>query len=85
MSFFKKVLHTPKTTSEVAQSANMPTQNLHLTDVLPTNKRPWWKTPHLVKLNLLLTVPMVTGYLIGFDSSMLNGLQSVPVWISGEL
>jgi hypothetical protein len=55
-----------------------------LSSVLPQRTQPWWKTPHLVKLNLLLSVPMMTGYLIGFDSSMMNGLQSVPVWISGE-
>ncbi|KAL0943527.1 hexose transporter protein (Lactose permease) [Colletotrichum truncatum] len=47
---------------------------------LPQDSKPWWKTPHLLRLNFLLTVPMMTGYLIGFDSSMLNGLQSVPVW-----
>ncbi|KAG7432302.1 Lactose permease [Fusarium oxysporum f. sp. raphani] len=48
--------------------------------VLPPSPKPWWRTPHLLKLNFLLTVPMITGYLIGFDSSMLNGLQSVPIW-----
>ncbi|KAH7141908.1 general substrate transporter [Dactylonectria macrodidyma] len=57
-------------------------EHVNLQSVLPQNSKPWWKTPHLVKLNFLLTVPMMTGYLIGFDSSMLNGLQSVPVWIS---
>lgn len=70
--------------SDVAQKEGDPSHRLDLTEVLPSSGNPWWKTPHLIKLNLLLTVPMMTGYLIGFDSSMLNGLQSVPVWISGE-
>ena len=58
-------------------------QHIDLQSVLPLQKKPWWKTTHLIKLNLLLTVPMFTGYLVGYDSSMLNGVQSVPVWISG--
>ncbi|KAL1866665.1 hypothetical protein VTK73DRAFT_4568 [Phialemonium thermophilum] len=59
---------------------NVPLEHFDLASVLPQDSRPWWKTPHLIRLNLLLTVPIMTGYLIGFDSSMLNGLQSVPVW-----
>lgn len=61
-----------------------PVPQIDLQSALPNNPKPWWKTPHLVKLNFLLTVPMITGYLIGYDSSMLNGLQSVPVWIAGS-
>ncbi|KAM0421014.1 hypothetical protein ACHAPT_011257 [Fusarium lateritium] len=64
-----------------SENAGGTTHYTDLSSVLPIT-RPWWKTPHLVKLNLLLTVPMMTGYLIGFDSSLLNGMQSVPVWIS---
>lgn len=82
---FSKLAPKDSPGPEMAQGTNEPTRNLDLSSVLPVSKLPWWKTPHLVKLNLLLTVPMMTGYLIGFDSSMLNGLQSVPVWISGQL
>lgn len=60
-------------------------RELDLSTVMPQNPRPWWKQSHLVRLNFLLTVPIMTGYLIGFDSSMLNGLQSVPQWNDGEL
>lgn len=52
--------------------------------VIPKSEKPRWRTEWLQKLNLLLTVPMFTGYLIGFDSSMLNGIQSVPVWVEGS-
>lgn len=54
-----------------------------LTDVVPRSDKFWWQTPHLLSLNLRLTVPLMTGYLIGFDSSMLNGIQSVPIWVDG--
>jgi len=43
-------------------------------------KKAWWRVPHLVKLNLLLLIPFLTSYVGGFDSSMLNGIQSVPAW-----
>ncbi|KAI8653490.1 MFS domain-containing protein [Fusarium keratoplasticum] len=71
----------PKLTS-ASENVGGTTHYADLSSVLPQRTQPWWKTPHLVKLNLLLSVPMMTGYLIGFDSSMMNGLQSVPVWIS---
>ncbi|KAJ3547442.1 hypothetical protein NM208_g1514 [Fusarium decemcellulare] len=69
------------TAASAVENADEPVDHVNLQSVLPHNPKPWFKTPHLVKLNLLLTVPMMTGYLIGFDSSMLNGLQSVPIWI----
>lgn len=46
--------------------------------------KPWWKIPHLVKLNLVLIIPLITSYAAGFDGSMMNGLQSVPVWQEGK-
>ncbi|KAG9075113.1 hypothetical protein FRC06_010262, partial [Ceratobasidium sp. 370] len=40
----------------------------------------WWKHRHLLILNLMLVVPLVTSYVNGFDGSMMNGLQSVAEW-----
>ncbi|KAG9104819.1 hypothetical protein FRC06_008049, partial [Ceratobasidium sp. 370] len=40
----------------------------------------WWKHRHLLILNLMLVIPLVTSYANGFDSSMMNGLQSVTGW-----
>ncbi|KAG9077698.1 hypothetical protein FS749_010386 [Ceratobasidium sp. UAMH 11750] len=37
----------------------------------------WWQHSHILCLNLLLLVPLVTSYANGFDGSMMNGLQSV--------
>ncbi|KAK7408885.1 hypothetical protein QQX98_008946 [Neonectria punicea] len=59
---------------EDAQTANS------RADVFPGNGKYWWQVPHLLKLNLLLLIPLITSYVSGFDGSMLNGMQSVPVW-----
>ncbi|QRV80018.1 Sugar (and other) transporter [Ceratobasidium sp. AG-Ba] len=40
----------------------------------------WWQHSHILALNLLLLVPLVTSYANGFDGSMMNGLQSVEQW-----
>ncbi|KAL2786510.1 hypothetical protein BJX66DRAFT_342104 [Aspergillus keveii] len=45
-------------------------------------EQPWYRVPHLLRLNLLLMVPLLTSYLVGFDGSMLNGIQTVPAWQS---
>lgn len=52
---------------------------------LCTTDKPWWRVPHLVKLNMMLLVPFITSYVGGFDSSMLNGIQTLPQWQEGEL
>ena len=46
-------------------------------------EKPWWRLSHLVKLNLWLLVPLITSYVSGFDGSMLNGMQSLPIWQQG--
>lgn len=40
----------------------------------------WVKNAGLVKLNLVLLLPLVSSYATGFDSSMMNGLQSLDTW-----
>lgn len=54
-----------------------------LSDVIPDYGKPWFKVPHIARLNLLLLVPLITSYVSGFDGSMLNGMQSVPRWQEG--
>ncbi|KAH8896058.1 general substrate transporter [Thozetella sp. PMI_491] len=71
------MLNAPKTEETTATA----TPIIGIESVIPQNSEPWWKTGHLIKLNALLTVPIITGYLIGYDGSMLNGVQSVPAWI----
>ncbi|KAG9099118.1 hypothetical protein FS749_002078 [Ceratobasidium sp. UAMH 11750] len=40
----------------------------------------WWKHRHILILNLMLVMPLATSYANGFDSAMMNGLQSVGEW-----
>jgi len=50
--------------------------------VLPANPKPWYRTGHLIRLNLILLVPLFSASTVGFDSAMMNGLQSLPQWKS---
>ncbi|OAK96923.1 general substrate transporter [Phaeosphaeriaceae sp. SRC1lsM3a] len=51
-----------------------------LAAVLPNDDRPWYRVPHLLKLNLTLLVPLISAGAVGYDGSMMNGLQSLPQW-----
>ncbi|RXG44375.1 hypothetical protein VDGE_04974 [Verticillium dahliae] len=51
-----------------------------LASVLPVDAKPWYRTPHLIKLNLLIMIPLISSASIGYDGSMMNGLQSLPQW-----
>ncbi|KAK7203835.1 general substrate transporter [Myxozyma melibiosi] len=51
-----------------------------LDDVIPHHSRPWYYTRSLLWLNFLLLVPILSSSATGFDSSMLNGLQSQTQW-----
>ncbi|KAL1845249.1 hypothetical protein VTK73DRAFT_795 [Phialemonium thermophilum] len=51
-----------------------------IASVLPPNPKPWYRTPHLIKLNLVLLVPLVSSASVGYDGSMMNGLQTLPQW-----
>ncbi|KAL0932436.1 lactose permease [Colletotrichum truncatum] len=51
-----------------------------LAAVLPANPKPWYLTPHLLKLNLCLLIPLLSSASVGYDGSMMNGLQTLPQW-----
>lgn len=53
---------------------------LVLKDILPKRDKPWWRTRVLLELNGLLLCALLTQTASGFDSSMLNGMQSLPTW-----
>lgn len=40
----------------------------------------WLKNAGIVKLNLILFLSLISSYATGFDSSMMNGLQSLYTW-----
>ncbi|KAJ5083033.1 hypothetical protein N7532_012076 [Penicillium argentinense] len=51
-----------------------------LASVLPQYDRPWFHVPHLVQLNLILLVPLLSSAVAGYDGSLMNGLQSIAEW-----
>lgn len=40
----------------------------------------WLGNAGIVKLNLILVLSLISSYATGFDSSMMNGLQSLDNW-----
>ena len=55
-------------------------EGLALKDVVPKDRKPFWKDGTLWKLNCLLLCALLTQITSGYDSSMLNGMQSLPQW-----
>ncbi|KAH7349496.1 lactose permease [Plectosphaerella cucumerina] len=53
-----------------------------LAALLPDDPRPWYKVRHLISLNLCLIVPLLSSTTLGYDGSMMNGLQTLPQWRS---
>jgi hypothetical protein len=40
-----------------------------LAEVLPRDSKPWYRVPHLLKLNLLLLIPLMSSSVAGFDGN----------------
>lgn len=55
--------------------------NDRLADVLPQHRKAWYLTPHLLKLNLCIGVVLLSATTMGFDGSMMNGLQGLDTWL----
>lgn len=53
---------------------------LELKDVIPQRDKPWWRDGPLLLLNFLLLSALLTQTASGFDSSMINNMQSLPQW-----
>ncbi|KAK8131345.1 Sugar transporter [Apiospora sp. TS-2023a] len=51
-----------------------------LAEVLPQTSKSWYQQSHLLKLNLLLLVPLLSSSVAGYDGSLMNGLQSLHQW-----
>ncbi|KAJ5308615.1 hypothetical protein N7508_003994 [Penicillium antarcticum] len=51
-----------------------------LASVLPQYDRPWLRVPHLLQLNLILIIPLLSSAVAGYDGSLMNGLQSIAEW-----
>jgi len=44
--------------------------------------RPWYKQPELRKLYLMMPFLFLGSTTLGYDGSLLNGLQTMPAWKS---
>ncbi|KAK5116031.1 hypothetical protein LTR62_000487 [Meristemomyces frigidus] len=51
-----------------------------LAEVLPTSDKYWFQQSHLLRLNILLVIPLLSSSVAGYDGSLMNGLQSLPQW-----
>lgn len=51
-----------------------------IADALPTDGKPWYRSQHLILLNLILLVPLLSAATSGYDGSLMNGLQSMDEW-----
>ncbi|CUM50056.1 uncharacterized protein AC631_00900 [Debaryomyces fabryi] len=49
-------------------------------DGVSYNDIPWYKVPHLRQLNFCVLLISLSSATLGYDSSMLNGLQSLAYW-----
>ncbi|KJR85822.1 sugar transporter [Sporothrix schenckii 1099-18] len=53
---------------------------VNLADLIPKDRKPWWRDTRLLHLNFLLLSALLTQTASGFDSSMINGMQSLTHW-----
>ncbi|OJJ82628.1 uncharacterized protein ASPGLDRAFT_174022 [Aspergillus glaucus CBS 516.65] len=52
-----------------------------LASVLPQYNKIWFRVPHLLQLNLILIIPLLSSAVAGYDAgSLMNGLQSITQW-----
>jgi hypothetical protein len=53
-----------------SKKSTRPTQNIvgpELQNVLPQDAKPWYRTSHLLLLNLIMLVPLCSSAGVGFD------------------
>ena len=48
-----------------------------LAEVIPDTDKFWFQIPHLLQLNLILVIPLLSSSVAGYDGSLMNGLQSL--------
>jgi hypothetical protein len=48
-----------------------------LASVLPQYDRPWFRVPHLLELNLILLIPLLSSAVAGYDGRHLHAALSL--------
>ena len=65
---------------ELINEAAVKAVGMELASVLPKHDKPWFRQKHLLQLNFLIIFLLLTPASLGFDASMMNGLQSLETW-----
>lgn len=63
------------------EDADKPVHHVdHIGEQPDGNPLPWWKQPELRKLYVLMTFLFLGSTTLGYDGSLLNGLQTMETW-----
>lgn len=52
-----------------------------LAEVLPKTDRYWFQQPHLLRLNLLLLIPLLSSSVAGYDGRRKENSQNLPLGV----
>lgn len=58
----------------------MHTEDVVLVGQASEDQRPWYRQPELRKLYLMMPFLFLGSTTLGYDGSLLNGLQTMPAW-----
>ncbi|PYH96481.1 general substrate transporter [Aspergillus ellipticus CBS 707.79] len=50
------------------------------TPTTPSDHEAWWRKPHLLRLNAIIAGLLLYSSTVGYDGSLMNGLQSLEQW-----
>lgn len=62
--------------------AKAPMTETNLAYAIPPTTKSWFRTPHLLQLNICVGIVLISSTTMGFDGSMMNGLQSLDTWFT---
>jgi sugar porter (SP) family MFS transporter len=62
----------------IAVTENLTHTEISIDQVLPNYGKPWYRVPHLLKLNLSLLMPILCVTASGYDLGLFNGLLILP-------
>ncbi|EFQ35755.1 hypothetical protein CGRA01v4_01579 [Colletotrichum graminicola] len=65
---------------DVFQAKAKDTVAHQLSSVLPSDGKPWYKQSHLIRLNYTILSLVLLSSAVGYDGSLMNGLQALPKW-----
>ncbi|KAK9481528.1 hypothetical protein V1527DRAFT_493512, partial [Lipomyces starkeyi] len=64
----------------VRREANARIVGPDLAAILPVEELPWWRQGNLLRLNIFVFCSLMYASALGYDASLMNGLQSLNQW-----